>query len=319
MRVGITFSTFDLLHAGHIAMLREAKEQCDYLICGLQIDPTIDRPEKNKPVQTIVERYTQLKGVGYVNEIIPYIREKDIDDILLLYNNINVRILGVEYEGKDFSGKQTGEQLGIEHYYNKRNHRFSSTDLRKRVIANNVYNKNITLAFAGIILIDCWGGEWVKTNPDSVNLYKRLITFLDERPVEHIVFATYGDHGEDRPVAEIFNEMKAFTNPTTSHITTIDEFHNKGLNYGKWLVAGQAWGECIHKRKLGIVNLMQNTNTEVYINPGLIDTKNFKQVQDNDIVFDIRVEWTKVGDYWRAHKVIEYSTNIDELDAEYGA
>ena len=133
MKIGITFSTFDLLHAGHIAMLREAREQCDYLIAGLQVDPTIDRPEKNKPIQTIVERYTQLKGVRYVNEIIPYVKETDIDDILLLRNGINIRILGVEYEGKDFSGKATGERLGIEHYYNKRNHRFSSTDLRIRV------------------------------------------------------------------------------------------------------------------------------------------------------------------------------------------
>ena len=99
MKVGITFSTFDLLHAGHIAMLREAKDQCDYLICGLQIDPSMERPGKNKPIQTVVERYTQLKGVKYVDEIIPYVREKDIDDILELYNNINVRILGVEYEG----------------------------------------------------------------------------------------------------------------------------------------------------------------------------------------------------------------------------
>ena len=134
MKIGITFSTFDLLHAGHIAMLREAREQCDYLIAGLQVDPTIDRPEKNKPIQTIVERYTQLKGVRYVNEIIPYVKETDIDDILLLRNGINIRILGVEYEGKDFSGKARGERLGIEHYYNKRNHRFSSTDLRKRVM-----------------------------------------------------------------------------------------------------------------------------------------------------------------------------------------
>ena len=132
MKVGITFSTFDLLHAGHIAMLREAKDQCDYLICGLQIDPSMERSGKNKPIQTVVERYTQLKGVKYVDEIIPYVREKDIDDILELYNNINVRILGVEYEGKDFSGKATGERLGIEHHYNQRNHRFSSSDLRER-------------------------------------------------------------------------------------------------------------------------------------------------------------------------------------------
>jgi len=92
MIVGITFSTFDLLHAGHVQMLREAKEQCDYLICGLQMDPSIDRPEKNAPVQTIVERYTQLKGVKYVDEIIPYCSEKDVEDILTMYH-INVRIL----------------------------------------------------------------------------------------------------------------------------------------------------------------------------------------------------------------------------------
>ena len=132
MKVGITFSTFDLLHAGHIAMLREAKDQCEYLICGLQIDPSIDRPGKNKPIQSVVERYTQLKGVKYVDEIIPYVQEKDIDEILELYNNIDIRILGVEYEGKDFSGKATGERLGIEHHYNQRNHRFSSSDLRER-------------------------------------------------------------------------------------------------------------------------------------------------------------------------------------------
>ena len=106
MKVGFTASTFDLLHAGHIQMLREAKEQCDYLICGLQIDPNADRVEKNKPIQSIVERYTQLKAVSYVDEIIPYAREKDLEDILEMYH-INVRILGEEYREKDFTGKDT--------------------------------------------------------------------------------------------------------------------------------------------------------------------------------------------------------------------
>ena len=132
MKVGITFSTFDLLHAGHVQMLREAKEQCDYLICGLQMDPSMDRPEKNAPVQTIVERYTQLKGVRYVDEIIPYSSEKDVEDILTMYH-IDVRILGEEYKEKDFTGKDICKKRGILLYFNKRDHRFSSSDLRRRV------------------------------------------------------------------------------------------------------------------------------------------------------------------------------------------
>lgn len=132
MRVGITFSAFDLLHAGHVAMLRESKQQCDYLVAGLQLDPTIDRPEKNKPIQTIVERYTQLKAVKYIDEIVPYTTEKDVEDILEIYQ-IDVRILGEEYKDKDFTGKDICRRLGIELYFNKRDHRFSSTDLRKRI------------------------------------------------------------------------------------------------------------------------------------------------------------------------------------------
>jgi glycerol-3-phosphate cytidylyltransferase len=113
-------------------MLREAKEKCDYLICGLQVDPTIDRKEKNAPVQTIVERYTQLKAVGYVDEIIPYGTEQDLIDILTMYP-INIRILGEEYRDKDFTGKNHCQGRGIEIYFNKRDHRFSSSDLRSRV------------------------------------------------------------------------------------------------------------------------------------------------------------------------------------------
>ena len=132
MKVGFTCSTFDLLHAGHVQMLREAKEQCDYLICALQIDPSVDRPEKNSPIQTVVERYTQLKAVGYVDEIIPYATENDLEDILSMYH-IDVRILGEEYREKDFTGKDTCKRRGIQLYFNKREHRFSSSDLRKRV------------------------------------------------------------------------------------------------------------------------------------------------------------------------------------------
>ena len=132
MRVGFTCSTFDLLHAGHVQMLREAKEQCDYLICGLQVDPSIDRKEKNAPIQTIVERYTQLKGIKYVDEIIPYATEADLEDILSMYP-IDVRILGEEYRDGKFTGRATCAKRGIELYFNKREHRFSSSDLRRRV------------------------------------------------------------------------------------------------------------------------------------------------------------------------------------------
>ena len=132
-KVGFTCSTFDLLHAGHIQMLREAKEQCDYLIVGNQTDPTIDRPKlKNSPVQTLVERYAQIKAVSYVDEIIPYQTEQDLVDIFEMYN-IDIRILGEEYKEKDFTGKDACRKRGIELYFNKRDHRFSTSDLRERV------------------------------------------------------------------------------------------------------------------------------------------------------------------------------------------
>jgi glycerol-3-phosphate cytidylyltransferase len=132
MKVGFTASAFDLLHAGHVQMLREAKEQCDYLICGLQTDPSFDRKEKNKPIQTVVERYTQLKALSYVDEIIPYNTEEDLKDLLTLYT-IDVRILGVEYKTQEFTGKDICQKRGIDLYFNKRDHRFSTSDLRKRV------------------------------------------------------------------------------------------------------------------------------------------------------------------------------------------
>ena len=130
--VGFTASTFDLLHAGHIAMLREAKSMCDYLICGLQVDPSMDRLEKNAPVQTLVERWTQLQAVKYVDEIIPYQTEKDLEDILELFH-MNYKIMGQEYKDKDFTGKEICRRRGIQLYFNKRDHRFSSSGLRQRV------------------------------------------------------------------------------------------------------------------------------------------------------------------------------------------
>lgn len=132
MKVGITFSAFDLLHAGHIKMLEEAKRQCDYLIVGLQTDPTLDRPEKNRPTQSVVERYIQLKGCKFVDEIVPYATEQDLEDILRSFK-IDVRILGDEYKDKNFTGRSYCESKGIELYYNRRDHRFSSSSLRKEV------------------------------------------------------------------------------------------------------------------------------------------------------------------------------------------
>ena len=133
MKVGFTCSTFDLLHAGHVTMLEEAKRECDYLIVGLQNDPTIDRPEKNAPIQSIVERQIQLSAVKYVDEIVIYNTEDDLQDLLLTLP-IDIRVLGVEYKGKDFTGKEIAKQRGSKIVYNGRDHSFSSTSLRKRVV-----------------------------------------------------------------------------------------------------------------------------------------------------------------------------------------
>ena len=132
MRVGITFSTFDLLHAGHIKMLEEAKTQCDYLIVGLQLDPSLDRDEKNAPTQSITERYIQLKGCKFVDEIVPYVSEQDLEDILRSFK-LDVRIIGEEYKDKPFTGREYCQEKGIELYFNTRDHRFSSSGLRKQV------------------------------------------------------------------------------------------------------------------------------------------------------------------------------------------
>ena len=134
-RIGITFSTFDLFHAGHIAMLSEAKNHCDYLIVGLQTDPTIDRPDsKNPPVQSILERQIQVSACRFVDEIVVYQTEKDLQDILLTLP-IDVRILGVEYQHINFSGMEECGMRGIELVFNGRDHSFSSSGLRSRVVA----------------------------------------------------------------------------------------------------------------------------------------------------------------------------------------
>jgi len=129
MRIGFTCSTFDLFHAGHVLMLEEAKKQCDFLIVGLQTDPTLDRPQKNKPVQGVFERYLQLKACKFVDQIIPYATEQELYDLLQSFP-IDVRILGEEYSDENF----TGSGLKMEYYYNKRKHSFSTTELRQRVV-----------------------------------------------------------------------------------------------------------------------------------------------------------------------------------------
>ncbi len=128
MKIGFTCSAFDLLHAGHIAMLEEAKAQCDHLIVGLHTNPTLDRPQKNKPIQSTFERFIQLKGCKFVNEVIPYDTERDLMNILRIIKP-DIRILGEEYRDKDF----TGNELDILCYFNTRTHDYSSSELRKRL------------------------------------------------------------------------------------------------------------------------------------------------------------------------------------------
>ena len=131
-KIGFTASTFDLFHAGHIMMLREAKEQCEYLICGLQVDPSIDRDNKNKPIQTLTERFIQLSACKYVDEIVPYVTENQLVEIVRAYP-INVRILGEEYRHTNFTGRDICKSRDIALYFNKRDHSMSSSGLRTRV------------------------------------------------------------------------------------------------------------------------------------------------------------------------------------------
>ena len=132
VRRGFTCSAFDLLHAGHILMLEEAKNNCDHLIVGLQNDPTIDRASKNKPIQSLVERYIQLKAVRYVDEIIVYNTEKDLEDLLKILD-IQIRFIGEEYKDKLLTGRDICTARNISIHYNKREHSFSTTELRSRI------------------------------------------------------------------------------------------------------------------------------------------------------------------------------------------
>lgn len=134
--VGFTCSCFDLLHPGHLMMMKEAKMHCDWLIAGLQTDPTIDRKEKNKPIQSIFERYVQLEACKYVDEIVLYATEKDLMDVLQSYP-IDVRVMGEEYIDKNYTGKE----LDIPVVYNKRRHSFSTTELRQRVLNAEIEKK----------------------------------------------------------------------------------------------------------------------------------------------------------------------------------
>ena len=131
-KIGFTCSCFDLLHAGHILMLKDAKEQCDHLIVGLQTDPTIDRPEKNKPIQSFEERKIQLEAVKYVDEIIEYETEEELYQLLKILKP-DIRILGSDYEDDRY---YTGMELNIPIYFHKRNHNYSSTNLRKKLLEN---------------------------------------------------------------------------------------------------------------------------------------------------------------------------------------
>lgn len=130
--VGFTCSAFDLFHAGHVAMLAECKQHCDYLIVGLQVDPSKDRPEKNSPVQSVYERYIQLRGCTYVDEIIPYENEKDLENLLAI-EDIHVRFLGKEYENKKITGEEICDKRGIRLHFNNRLHSYSSSELRNRL------------------------------------------------------------------------------------------------------------------------------------------------------------------------------------------
>jgi glycerol-3-phosphate cytidylyltransferase len=153
-RIGITCSTFDLFHAGHVIMLEEAKRQCDYLIAAIQTDPTIDRTTKNMPVQSIIERQIQVSACKHVDEIIVYSTEKELEDIFMSLP-IDVRIMGEEYRDTEFTGKAICEKRKIEIYFNKRDHYFSSSDLRTRVFEAEAKKRGID--------------TWQKTNTMSAS------------------------------------------------------------------------------------------------------------------------------------------------------
>lgn len=131
--VGFTCGAFDLMHAGHVLMFEEAKQQCEYLIVGLQTDPTIDRPSKNKPIESVTERYVKLKAIKWIDEVVPYTTEQDLL-LMLQMLPIDVRVVGADYIGKDFTGKQYCMDEGIHLFYNNRGHNLSTSDIRARVV-----------------------------------------------------------------------------------------------------------------------------------------------------------------------------------------
>ena len=135
MKTGITFGAFDLCHAGHNLMFGESKQNCEYLIVGLQADPSIERQEKNKPVQSMFERYVQLNSCRYIDEIVPYVYETEIEEILRSVKP-NVRFIGADYHGRDFTAKQYCLDNNIELYFNNREHGFSTSELRRRISAH---------------------------------------------------------------------------------------------------------------------------------------------------------------------------------------
>jgi glycerol-3-phosphate cytidylyltransferase len=130
MKIGFTCGSFDLCHAGHMLMFKECKESCDYLIVGLQTDPTIDRATKNKPIQTLEERQAQLEAIKYIDKIVIYSTEQELYDLLKKNEHgIQVRIIGEDWRGKPF----TGHDLPLEVVFNSRTHSYSTSSLRKRV------------------------------------------------------------------------------------------------------------------------------------------------------------------------------------------
>ncbi len=133
-RIGMTFSTFDVLHAGHVAMLAECKAHCDFLVVGLLSDPTLDRPtSKNKPVQSLFERWVQVQAISYIDLLFPFESEQDLTDSILLIRP-DIRFAGEEYENVEYTAKDITQEMGIEMYFNKRAHSFSTTELRQRIV-----------------------------------------------------------------------------------------------------------------------------------------------------------------------------------------
>ena len=133
--VGITFGAFDLCHAGHVVMFADCKQHCKYLIAGLQVDPSLERINKNKPIQSLYERFLQPQAIKYIDEIIPYTYEEEIIQILMT-RDIDVRFVGADYIGKDFTGRQVCFDRQIDICFNNRDHPFSTTELRKRIQDN---------------------------------------------------------------------------------------------------------------------------------------------------------------------------------------